>query len=64
MTMEFWDIHAHLSKVNDSKLMARVAKKQVEMAQKHTNYEVLIIAEELVRVIDLDHPTTILHPTT
>jgi hypothetical protein len=44
--------------------MARVAKKQVEMAQKHTNYEVLIIAEELVRVIDLDHPTTILHPTT
>jgi hypothetical protein len=44
--------------------MAREAKKQVEMVQKHTNYEVSTMAEELVRVIHLDHPTTILYPTT
>jgi hypothetical protein len=57
---QFWGIHAHLSKVTDSKSMAREAKKQVET----NHYEVLMMAEELVGVIDLDHPTTILHPTT
>ncbi len=61
---QFWGIHAHLSKVTDIKLMAREANKQAKMAQKHINYEVLMMAEELVGVIDLDHPTTILHPTT
>jgi hypothetical protein len=32
---KFWGIHAHLSKVTDSKLMAREAKKQIEMVQAH-----------------------------
>jgi hypothetical protein len=45
-------------------LTAREAKKQAEMVQKHTNYEVLMTAEELVGVIDLDHPTRILNPNT
>jgi hypothetical protein len=43
--------------------MAREANKQVETAQKHTNNEVLMAAEELVGVIDLDNPTIIIHPT-
>ncbi len=61
---QFGGIHAHLSKVTYSKLMAREVKKQVGAAQKHTNYEVLMMAEGFVGVIDLDHPTTILYPTT
>jgi hypothetical protein len=35
---QFWGVHAHLSKVTDIKLTDREVKKQVEMAQKHTNY--------------------------
>jgi hypothetical protein len=61
---QFWVVYAHLSEVTDIKLLAGEAKKQVEMAQKHTNYEVSIMVEELVGVIDPDHPRTILHPTT
>jgi hypothetical protein len=61
---QLWGIHEHLSKVTDIKLAASKANKQVEMAQKPTNYEVLMTVEELVGVIDLDHPNTIPHPTT
>jgi hypothetical protein len=39
-------------------------KCQVEVAQKHTNYEVLMMPEELVGIINLDHPAPMMHPTT
>lgn len=39
------------------------AKKQVEIAQKHTNYEVSMMVEDLVGVIDLDYESEICHPT-
>ena len=59
-----WGVHAHLSKVTDIKSTASEAKRQVEIAQKHTNYEVSMTEEELVGVIDLDYDSKIFHPTT
>ena len=59
----YWGIHAHLSEVTDFKSTASEAKKQVEIAQKHTNYEVSMTAEELVGVIDLDYASEVRHPT-
>jgi hypothetical protein len=59
----YWGVHAHISKVTDITSTASKAKRQVETAQKHVNYEVSMTAEELVGVIDLDHLTEIRHPT-
>ena len=60
----FWGIHAHLSEVTDSNSTPAEAKCQVEVAQKHTNYEVSMSPEELVGVINLDHFSSIMHPIT
>jgi hypothetical protein len=59
----YWGVHAHLSEVTDFKSSASEAKKQVEIAQKHTNYEVSMTAEDLVGVIDLDYASEVRHPT-
>jgi hypothetical protein len=59
----YWGVHAHISEVTDITSTASEAKRQVETAQKHVNYEVSITAEELVGMIDLDHLTEIRHPT-
>lgn len=61
---EYWGVHAHLSEVTDAKSTPSEAKKQVEIAQKHTNYEVSMTAEDLTGVIDLDYAAAIHHPTT
>ncbi len=60
----FWGVHVHLSEVTDIKSTSTKAKRQVEVAQKHTNYEVLMMPEELVGMINLDHGAPIMHPTT
>jgi hypothetical protein len=60
----FWGTHAHLSKVTDINSTPAKAKHQVEVTQKHTNYEVSMTPEELVGVINLDHISPIMHPTT
>ena len=60
----YWGLHAHLSEVTDIKSTASEAKRQVEIAQKHTNYEVSMTAEDLVGVIDLDYESKIFHPKT
>jgi hypothetical protein len=60
----YWGVHAHLSEVTDITSMASEAKRQVEIVQKHTNYEISMTSEDLVGVIDLDYTSTILHPTT
>ena len=60
----YWGVHAHLSEVTDLSSTASKAKRQVEIAQKHTNYEASMTAEELLGVIDLDYVATVHHPTT
>jgi hypothetical protein len=60
----YWGVHAHLSKLTDIKSTSSKAKRQVEVAQKHSNCEVFMMPEELVGVINLDHAAPIMHPTT
>jgi hypothetical protein len=59
----YWGVHAHISEVTNITSMASEAKRQVKTAQKHVNYEVSMTTEELAGVIDLDHLTAIVHPT-
>jgi hypothetical protein len=58
----FWGVHMHISVITDVNSTSSEAKRQVETAQKHVNYEVSMTAEELAGVIDLDHMTDIAHP--
>jgi hypothetical protein len=59
---EMWGPHAHLSEVTDATSTAREAKRQVDVAQSHTNYQLSMVAEELVGVVNLDEPLAIIHP--
>ena len=59
---EMWGPHAHLSEVTDATSTAREAKRQVDVAQSHTNYQLSMVAEELVGVVNLDEPLAITHP--
>ena len=61
---EMWGPHAHLSEVTDATSTAREAKRQVDVAQSHTNYQLSMVAEELVGVVQLDEPLAITHPET
>ncbi len=60
---EFWGLHVHLSKVTYANSTARKAKQQVDVAQLHTNYQLSMVAEELVGVVSMDEPIDIIHPT-
>ena len=59
---EMWGPHAHLSEVTDAMSTAREAKRQVDVAQSHTNYQLSMVAEELIGVVNLDEPLAITHP--
>jgi hypothetical protein len=61
---EVWGCHAHLSKVTDAKSTAREAKRQVDVAQAHTNYQMFMVAEELIGVTNLDELVDIINPVT
>jgi hypothetical protein len=58
---QLWGRHAHLNKITDQRSSAREAKRPVDVAQRHTNYQMLMIGEELVGVICLDETTDIMH---
>jgi hypothetical protein len=61
---QYWGHHAHLTEVADQKSSNREARKQVNLAQSHTNYQVLMMAEELIGIIFVDKPTDVIHPVT
>jgi hypothetical protein len=61
---ELWGNHAHLSKVMDAKSTASEAKHQDDVAQAHTNYQLSMVAKELVGVTNLDKQVDIINPTT
>jgi hypothetical protein len=52
--------HAHLSKFTDHKSTATKSRKQVNVAQSHTNYHVSMMAEELGGIIYVDEATDII----
>jgi hypothetical protein len=57
---KFCGEHAHLSKVTDHKSTARESRKQVNVAQSHTNYQVSMMAEELGGIIYVAEATDII----
>ncbi len=61
---QYWGRHAHLTEVTDQKLSKREARKQADLAQSHTNYQVSMMAEELIRIMSVNEPTDIIHPVT
>jgi hypothetical protein len=61
---EMWGYHAHLSEVTDASSSNREAKRQVDVAQSHTNYQILMTSEDLEGIISLDERINITHPST
>jgi hypothetical protein len=61
---KFWGKHAHLTKVTDLLSNLRETKNQVNLTQSHTNYQMSMIAEDLIGVILLDEILDIIHPVT
>ncbi len=61
---QLWGKHAHLSKITNQQSTVHEAKRQVDVAQAHTNYQVSMMGEELACVICLDAPTNIIHVVT
>ncbi len=61
---QYWGCHTHVSKVTDQKSSPQEAKRQVDVAQAHTNYQVSMVCKDLIGVIFLDESKEITHPTT
>ncbi len=59
---KYWGKHAHLTQVKDSLSNLRETKNQVNLAQSHTNYQMSMMAEDLLEVILLDKTLYIIHP--
>ncbi len=57
-----WGKHAHLTKVTDLSSNLRETKKQVNLAQSHTNYQMSMMAKDLIGAITLDKILAIIHP--
>jgi hypothetical protein len=53
-----------LTKVTNTISTAREAKRQVDVAQTHTNYQLSMFAEELIGVVNLDEKVDWFHPST
>jgi hypothetical protein len=61
---QLWGRHAHLSEITDQRSTAREAKRQVDVAQAHTYYQMSMMGEELAGVICLDEAADIMHTVT
>jgi hypothetical protein len=60
---EIWGDHAHLSEITDSNSTFNEAKRQVEVAQTRTNYQLSMTIKELKGVTNLDKKISWKHPT-
>jgi hypothetical protein len=61
---QYWGRHAHIGRVTDQNSTPQEAKRQVDVTQAHTNYQVSMVCKELMGVISLDEYKEITHPTT
>jgi hypothetical protein len=61
---KFWGKHEHLTKVTDQLSNLRETKNQVNLAQSHTNYQMLMTAKDLLGAITLNETSDIIHPIT
>jgi hypothetical protein len=62
--LQLWGRHAHLSEITDQRSTVREAKRQVYVAQMHTNYQMSMLGEELAGIICLDEAADIIHAVT
>ena len=60
---QLWGRHTHLSEVTAINSLVHEAKRQVNVTQGHTNYQVLMGSEELIGVINVDEAADVIHPT-
>ncbi len=49
-----WGKHAHLSEVADSSSTPSEVKDLCKVSQKHTNYQITMIVEDLLGITNLD----------
>jgi hypothetical protein len=61
---QLWGRHAHLTNVTNATSMAREAKRQVALARAHTNYQMSMMAKELLGVISVEESADLVHPVT
>ncbi len=61
---QLWGRHAHLSKITDQRSTACEAKRQVDVAQAHANYQMSMMGEVLAGIICLDEAADIMHAVT
>jgi len=59
---KYWGKHVHLTEVTDSLSNLRETKNQVNLAQSHNNYQMSMMAEDLLGAILLDKTLDIIHP--
>ncbi len=57
--LQLWGRHAHLSEITDQRSNAREAKRQVDVAQTCTNYQMSMMGEELAGFICLDEAAVV-----
>jgi hypothetical protein len=62
--LQLWGRHAHLSEITDQRSTVCEAKRQVYVAQMHTNYQMSMLGEELAGIICLDEAADIIHAVT
>ncbi len=59
---KYWGKHAHLTEVMDDLSNLREAKNQVNLAQSNTNYQLSMMAKDLLGIILLKETSDIIHP--
>jgi hypothetical protein len=59
---KYWGSHMYVSKVTDASSSSLEAKRQCEVSQSHTNYQVLMVHKAVGGIIDIDDLADFLHP--
>ncbi len=59
---KYWGSHVHVSKVTDASSSLIKAKRQCEVSQSHTNYQVSMVLEAVSGIVDVNDSAKFLHP--
>jgi hypothetical protein len=54
LVAKFWGRHAHVSEVVEKSSSPSKIRRLVQVTQRHTNYQCLIILEDVSGIVDLD----------
>ena len=59
VVIDFWGKHAHISEVADSESTPSEIKMLCQVAQKHTNYQLTMMVEDILGITNLDAATSL-----